>query len=63
MVAKTIETKKDTETVKKELLKLLRESDTVEESDFDIKNVVDQQEAINKIKQYDKSQKPETKTL
>ena len=63
MVAKTIKTKKDTETVKKELLKLLRESDTVEESDFDFKNVVDQQEAINKIKQYDKSQKPETKTL
>ena len=28
--------------------------DTVEESDFDVKNFVDQREAINKIKHYDK---------
>ena len=27
--------------------------DTVEESDFDVKNFVDQREAINKIKHYD----------
>ena len=53
MVAKTIKRKKNTETVKEEQLKSLRESDTVEESDFDIKNIVDQQEAINKIKHYD----------
>ena len=37
MVAKTIKRKKNTETVKEKLLKLLRESDTVEDSDFDIK--------------------------
>ena len=43
MVAKTIKRKKNTEIVKEELLKLLRESDTVGESDFD----------INKIKHYD----------
>ena len=36
MVAKTIKRKKK-ETVKEKLLKLLMESDTVEESDFDIK--------------------------
>ena len=35
-------------------IKSLRENDTVEASDFDIKNVVDQKEAINKIKYYDK---------
>ena len=36
MVAKTIKRKKK-EIAKEKLLKLLRESDTVEESDFDIK--------------------------
>ena len=41
MVAKTIKGKKNNETVKEKLLKLLKENDTVEESDFDIKNIVD----------------------
>ena len=41
MVAKTIKRKKSTETVKKQLLKLLKENDTVKESDFDTKNIVD----------------------
>ena len=54
MVAKTIKRKKNTKTVKEELVKLLRESDAVEQSDFDIKHIVDQQEEINKIKHYDK---------
>ena len=41
MVAKTIKRKKSTETVKKQLLKLLKENDAVKESDFDTKNIVD----------------------
>ena len=36
MVAKTITRKKNVETVKEELSNSLRESETVEESDFDI---------------------------
>lgn len=52
MVAKTIKRKKNTETVKKKLLKLVKENDTVEESYFDIKSIVGQNEAINKIKHY-----------
>ena len=34
------------------LLKLVKENDTVEESYFDIKSIVGQNEAINKIKHY-----------
>ena len=41
MVAKTIKRKKSTETVKKQLLKVLKENDTVKESDFDTKNIAD----------------------
>ena len=52
MVAKTIKRKKNTETVKKKLLKLVKENDTVEGSYFDIKSIVGQNEAINKIKHY-----------
>ena len=52
MVAKTIKRKKNTETVKKKLLKLVKENDTVEESYFDIKSIVGQNEASNKIKHY-----------
>ena len=37
MVAKTITRKKNVETVKEELSNSLRESETVEESDFDIR--------------------------
>ena len=53
MVAKTIKRQKITETVKEELSKSLKENDTVEKSDFDIKSIADQKEAINKIKHYD----------
>ena len=53
MVAKTIKRQKNTETVKEELLRSLKENDTVEESDFDIKSIANQKEAINKIKHYD----------
>ena len=52
MVPKTIKRKKNTETVKKKLLKLVKENDTVEESYFDTKSIVGQNEAINKIKHY-----------
>ena len=41
VVAKTIKGKKNNKTVKEKLLKSLKENDTVEESDFDIKNIVD----------------------
>ena len=50
MVAKTITRKKKTETVEKELLNSFRESDTIEERDFNIQNIIDQQEAIKRIK-------------
>ena len=40
--------------MKEELLNSLRESEAVEESDFDIKNITDQRETIEKIKRYDK---------
>ena len=39
MLTKSIKGKKNTETMKEELLKLLKENDTVEESNFDIKNI------------------------
>ena len=32
---------------------MLRESDAVEESDFNIQNITDQREAIEKMKHYD----------
>ena len=38
--------------MKEELLKLLKENHTLEESDFDIKSIADQKEAIRKIKHY-----------
>ena len=41
MVAKSIKRKKSTETVKKQLLKVLKENDTVKESGFDTKNIAD----------------------
>ena len=43
--------------MKEELLKSLKENDTVDESDFNVKNMVDQKEAINKIKYYDEIMK------
>ena len=39
MLKKIIKEKKNTETMKEELLKSLKENDTVEESNFDIKNI------------------------
>ena len=38
--------------MKEELLKSLKENHTLEESDFDIKSIADQKEAISKIKHY-----------
>ena len=52
MVAKAIKRKKNIETVKEELLNSLRESDTVGQSYFDIQNIIDQQETIERIKHY-----------
>ena len=39
MLTKIIKGKKNTETMKEKLLKSLKENDTVEESNFDIKNI------------------------
>ena len=50
MVAKTITKKKY---LKIELLNSLRESDTVEEREIDINNIIDQEEAIDIIKHYE----------
>ena len=55
MVAKTIKREEKTETVKGGLSKTLKENDTVEEDDFNIKNIVDQKEAANKINEIIKS--------
>ena len=38
--------------MKEELLKSFKENHTLEESDFDIKSIADQKEAISKIKHY-----------
>ena len=38
--------------MKEKLLKSLKENHTLEESDFDIKSIADQKEAISKIKHY-----------
>ena len=53
MVAKTVARKKSPEIVKEELLNSLRESDTVEEREFSIKNVIRQREATNLFKGYE----------
>ena len=63
MVAKTIKRKKNIETVKEELLNSLRESDTVGQSYFDIQNIIDQQETIERIKHYQEIIKQETKKI
>ena len=52
MVAKTAKRKKNTKTVKEDLLNLLRESDTVEESDFNIQNTIHKRKVIERIKHY-----------
>ena len=43
---KTIKKKKNTKTLKEELLNSLRKSYTLEESDFNIQNITDQLEAL-----------------
>ena len=50
MVAKTMTRKKNPEIVKDELLNSLRVSNTVEEREFNIQNIIDQREAIDIIK-------------
>lgn len=44
--------KKDPEIVKEELLNLLSKSDTVEEKEFSMQNIIDQREAVNIVKPY-----------
>ena len=44
--------KKDSEIVKEELLNLLSKSDTVEEKEFSMQNIIDQREAVNIVKPY-----------
>ena len=53
MVAKTITSKKNTEIATEKLLHLLRESDDVEDREFNIHNIIDQTEAIDIIKHYE----------
>ena len=53
MVAKIITRKKNPEIVKEELLNSLRESDTVKERKFNIQNIINQREAIDRIKRYE----------
>ena len=53
MVVKTITRKKNPEIVKEELLNSLRESDTVEEREFNMQNIIDQREAIDIIERYE----------
>ena len=53
MVAKIITRKKNPEIVKEELLNSLRESNTVKERKFNIQNIINQREAIDRIKRYE----------
>ena len=53
MVAETNIKSKSLKTVKEELLNLLRESDTMEEEEFNIQNIIDQREAVDIIKRYE----------
>ena len=61
MVAKTITKKKNSEIVNEELLNLLRESDAVEEQEFNIKNITNQREVTDITKPYEKNIKTENK--
>ena len=61
MVAKTITKKKNSEIVNEELLNLLRESDAVEEQEFNIKNIANQREVTDITKPYEKNIKTENK--
>ena len=62
MVVKTAKRKKNTKTVKEDLLNLLRESDTVQESNFNIPNTIDKREVIERIKHYNEIIKTGNKT-
>ena len=44
-------------------MKSLKENDTAGEGDFDIENIIDQKEAINKTKRYDKAIKTGNKNV
>ena len=53
MVAKTITRKKNPEIVKEGFLNLLKESDTMEELQFNIHNMIDQRDVVNIIIHYE----------
>ena len=53
MMAKIITRKKNPKIVKEKLLNSLRESDTVEEQEFNMHNIITQGEAIDIIKHYE----------
>ena len=53
MVGKTITGKKNIEIVKEELRNSLRKSDTAEEQEFNIQNIINQREAIDIMKHYE----------
>ena len=53
MMAKIITRKKNPKIVKEKLLNSLRESDTVEEQEFNMHNIINQGEAIDIIKHYE----------
>ena len=53
MMAKIITRKKNPKIVKEKLLNSLRESDTVEEQEFNMHNIVTQGEATDIIKHYE----------
>ena len=57
MVAKIITRKKNPEIVKEELLNSLEQSDTVEEREFNMQNLINQGEAIDIIKHYEEIRK------
>ena len=57
MVAKIITRKKNPEIVKEELLNSLEQSDTVEEREFNMQNLINQGEAIDIIKRYEEIRK------
>ena len=53
MVGKTITGKKNIEIVKEELWNSLRKSDTAEEQEFNIQNIINQREDIDIMKHYE----------
>ena len=53
MVTETIARNENPKLVKEEFLNSLRESDTVEERAFNIRNIINQNETIHRIKRYE----------